>query len=66
MKVTVTNDERYPYPTIEISNSYGKVSVDIFTIENDEEWKDFISQLNQYRGDITEWLKLSQNNFPKK
>lgn len=60
MRVIVTNDERYP---IEISNSYEKVSIDNFIIENDEEWEDFINQLNQYREGI---LKGYFKNFSKK
>lgn len=60
MRVTVTNDKRYP---IEISNSYEKVSIDNFIIEDDEEWEDFINQLNQYREGI---LKGYFKNFSKK
>lgn len=60
MRVTVTNDKRYP---IEISNSYEKVSIDNFIIENDEEWEDFINQLNQYREGI---LKGYFKNFSRK
>lgn len=60
MRVTVTNDGRYP---IEISNSYEKVSIDNFVIEDDEEWEDFINQLNQYREGI---LKGYFKNFSKK
>lgn len=60
MRVTNTNDERYP---IEISNSYEKVSIDNFVIEDDEEWEDFINQLNQYREGI---LNGYFKNFSKK
>ncbi len=60
MRVTVTNDERYP---IEISNSYEKVSIDNFVIEDDEEWEDFINQLNQYRESV---LNGYFKNFSKK
>lgn len=54
MRVTVTNDEWYP---IEISNSYEKVSIDIFAIEDDEAWEDFINQPNQYREGILKGFK---------
>ena len=60
MRVTVTNDKRYP---IEISNSYEKVSIDNFVIEDDEAWEDFINQLNQYREGI---LKSYFKKFSKK
>ena len=46
MRVTYSDDERYP---IEISNSYEKVSIDIFAIQDDDDWNDFINALNQLR-----------------
>lgn len=60
MKVTIINNERSP---IEISNSNEKITIDIFTIKDDENWEDFINQLNQYReGVLNGYFK----NFSKK
>ena len=60
MKVTYSDDERHP---IEISNSYEKVSIDIFAIQDDDDWNDFINALNQLRKGV---LNGYYQNFSKK
>lgn len=60
MRVTYSDDERYP---IEISNSYEKVSIDIFAIQDDDDWNDFINALNQLREGV---LNGYYQNFLKK
>lgn len=60
MRVTYSDDERYP---IEISNSYEKVSIDIFAIQDDDDWNDFINALNQFREGV---LNGYYQNFSKK
>lgn len=61
MRVTYSDDERYP---IEIFNSYDeKVGIDIFTIQDDDDWNDFINALNQFREGV---LNGYYQNFSKK
>jgi hypothetical protein len=46
MRVKITANKSYP---MEIDNSYEKIRIHRFILEDDEKWKNFINKLNFYR-----------------